>query len=194
MNETATRVRDPEATKARLLQAATEEFAAHGIAGARIDRIAAAAKVNKAQIYSYYGDKDQLFDFVLDTHVSRVLDQVPFSAADLPGYAGRLFDHLITHPHQHRLASWHRLERGGGRPATPGLLASVRDKVAEIAHAQAEGQLPATLTAEDLVAFTIAVVTAWLPSFSMPLGGQAGDDLGRRRQAIMQAVTLLTGG
>src|SRR5437588_842287 len=67
------RVRDSEAAKARLLQAATDEFATYGIAGARIDRIGAAAKVNKAQIYTYFGNKDQLFDVVLDTHVARIL-------------------------------------------------------------------------------------------------------------------------
>ena len=34
-------VRDPEATRARIFEAAVAEFARHGIAGARIDRIAA---------------------------------------------------------------------------------------------------------------------------------------------------------
>ena len=57
-------VRDAEATKARLLEAATAEFAAYGIAGARIDRIAAAASVNKQMIYAYFGSKDALFDVV----------------------------------------------------------------------------------------------------------------------------------
>ena len=59
--------RDSTATKARLLEAATEEFAAHGIAGARVDRIAAAANANKQLIYAYFGSKDQLFDAVLTT-------------------------------------------------------------------------------------------------------------------------------
>ena len=39
---------DAQATKRRLLAAATAEFAAHGLAGARVDRIAAAARANKA--------------------------------------------------------------------------------------------------------------------------------------------------
>src|SRR2546425_1213058 len=77
------KVRDAEATKARLLQAATDEFAAHGIAGARIDRIEAAARANRALIYSYFGNKDQLFDAVMDANVARVLDQVPFTPEDL---------------------------------------------------------------------------------------------------------------
>jgi len=47
----------PAATKGRLLAAGHEEFAAHGIAGARIDRIEAAAKANRSLIYSYFGNK-----------------------------------------------------------------------------------------------------------------------------------------
>jgi AcrR family transcriptional regulator len=51
------RPRDAEATKARLLAAGTEEFAAHGFAGARIDRIAERAGANKRLIYMYFADK-----------------------------------------------------------------------------------------------------------------------------------------
>ncbi len=43
-------VRDAEATKKRLLDAAAAEFAEFGIAGARVDRIALAAKANKSMI------------------------------------------------------------------------------------------------------------------------------------------------
>ena len=64
----ATATRDAEATKARLLAAATAEFAAYGVAGARVDRIAGAAQANKQLIYAYFGSKDDLFDAVLATH------------------------------------------------------------------------------------------------------------------------------
>src|SRR5712691_1278983 len=46
----------------RILAAATEEFTKHGIAGARVDRIAAAANSNKAMLYAYFGNKEQLFE------------------------------------------------------------------------------------------------------------------------------------
>ncbi|WP_217146124.1 TetR family transcriptional regulator, partial [Streptomyces sp. AC627_RSS907] len=48
---------DSTATKARLLAAARAEFARHGVAGARVDRIAAAAKANKRLLYVYFGNK-----------------------------------------------------------------------------------------------------------------------------------------
>lgn len=55
------RKRDAEATKRRILQAALEEFAAHGHSGARIDRLAEAAGVSKPMIYDYFGDKDAIY-------------------------------------------------------------------------------------------------------------------------------------
>ena len=58
--------RDSEATRRRIFEAAFEEFARHGIAGARIDRIAAAACANKQLIYAYFGSKQALFDEFAD--------------------------------------------------------------------------------------------------------------------------------
>ena len=49
------RQRDPERTKARILDAATEEFSAKGFAGARVSEIAARAGVNQ-QLIAYYFD------------------------------------------------------------------------------------------------------------------------------------------
>ena len=44
---------DAQATRGHLIAAAIEEFSARGLAGGRVDRIAAAAHANKAQIYHY---------------------------------------------------------------------------------------------------------------------------------------------
>jgi len=57
--------RDPEATKARILAAALREFSAKGIAGARVDAIAASAQVNKRMLYYYFGSKEGLFQEIL---------------------------------------------------------------------------------------------------------------------------------
>ena len=101
-------------TRRRLLAAATEEFAARGIAGARVDRIAAEAGANKSLIYSYFGSKDGLFTAVYDAQVAMTLDAVPFDATDLPGYAGRLFDYHRDFPTVYKLTAWARLEQPGG--------------------------------------------------------------------------------
>ncbi len=60
-------------TKARILRAATEEFARHGYAGARIDRIARQAKANKALIYYHFTSKENLYRCVLENQVKDVI-------------------------------------------------------------------------------------------------------------------------
>ena len=58
--------RDPAATRRKLLTAARREFASSGLAGARVDEIAARAGVNKQLVYHYFGDKDALYLAVLE--------------------------------------------------------------------------------------------------------------------------------
>jgi TetR/AcrR family transcriptional regulator len=60
------RKRDAVATKAAIVDAAVEEFAALGLAGARIDEIARAAGVNKALLYYYFESKEHLYEGVIE--------------------------------------------------------------------------------------------------------------------------------
>ena len=60
------RIRDAVATRKRILAAAKKEFAKNGLAGARVDVIAARAKANKRMIYHYFGSKEDLFQRVLE--------------------------------------------------------------------------------------------------------------------------------
>ena len=66
MAKVKTRVRDAEATRARILQAAKTEFARLGLGGARVDQIADQAHANKRMIYHYFGSKEDLFQYVLE--------------------------------------------------------------------------------------------------------------------------------
>ncbi len=65
-NGTKPQRRDPAATRKKLLTAARREFADSGLAGARVDEIAARAGVNKQLVYHYFGDKDALYLAVLE--------------------------------------------------------------------------------------------------------------------------------
>jgi len=58
--------RDPERTRAAILEAATKEFAENGMGGARVDAIAERAGTNKRMLYHYFGDKEQLYLRVLE--------------------------------------------------------------------------------------------------------------------------------
>ncbi len=60
------RLRDAERSQATILQAALDEFSEHGLGGARMDRMAERAGLNKRLIYYYFGDKDSLFQTVLE--------------------------------------------------------------------------------------------------------------------------------
>jgi AcrR family transcriptional regulator len=59
--------RDAERTSAAILDAATQEFMEKGFGGARIDAIAARAKINKRMLYHYFGDKEALYVAVLES-------------------------------------------------------------------------------------------------------------------------------
>jgi TetR/AcrR family transcriptional regulator len=93
----------PEESRAAILQAAAQEFANYGIAGARTDAIAREARVNKALLYYYFKDKETLYGAVLDASFSEMKDTI-FRALDsnLPSrekiiaYAGAYFDFIAS--------------------------------------------------------------------------------------------------
>lgn len=60
------RSRNADRSQQAILDAARDEFSQHGLAGARVDRIAERADVNKRLIYYYFGNKDELFLAVLE--------------------------------------------------------------------------------------------------------------------------------
>jgi AcrR family transcriptional regulator len=183
-------VRDAEATRQRLIDAARAEFAEYGIAGARVDRIAANATANKAQIYHYFGSKDELFDAVWEALVQQVTDEAPIDVDDLPGYAVRLADGYAEHPDITRLITWQRLERSGDPPHAFAV-ASTRSKADEIAQAQADGRLPDRFEARVLLGLIIHLAAFWATSSPDVLAVVNVSAAKRRRQVIRDAVASL---
>ncbi|PJE94498.1 TetR family transcriptional regulator [Streptomyces carminius] len=157
-------MRDAQATRRRLLDAAAAEFAAHGIAGARVDRISADARVNKAQMYAYYGNKDGLFDAVFEDHVEQIVHAVPMTAEDLPGYATRLYDACLARPELVRLAAWARLERVPTGPLVSGTDARSAHKLGAIAAAQRAGHIDPSLAPADVLSIVTAMALTWSPA------------------------------
>jgi len=97
--------RNPLATRQKLLTAARREFANSGLAGARVDEIAARAGVNKQLVYHYFGDKDALYLAVLEWVYEEIRTQErKLNLEGLPPErAIRMliessFDHLDAHP------------------------------------------------------------------------------------------------
>jgi AcrR family transcriptional regulator len=63
------KTKDPKGSRERILGAALDEFAEHGLAGARVDRIARTAGINKAMIYYHFDSKEDLYLKVLESQV-----------------------------------------------------------------------------------------------------------------------------
>jgi AcrR family transcriptional regulator len=185
--------RRPEETKRRLFESATAEFTSHGIAGARIDRIASAAGVNKERIYAYFGNKRQLFETVVGEHVARFLGEVAFDAHDLPGYAAASFDFFTAHPEIVHLGAWHALEPGESEHPIAIIERAIAQRTRAVAHAQADGAVTREIPARELLALVNAIATSWevaTPERN-PRGRVGPRTVARRRAAVVEATTRL---
>jgi AcrR family transcriptional regulator len=182
--------RDPDDKRRRLLEAGLAEFAAYGIAGARIDRIARAADCSAGLVYTYFGSKDELFAGVVGWLIERTMEEAPLTPDDLPGYAGRLFDAYEDHPEVTRFLGWHRLE-GGTVPKNEIMAASTTRKLELIADAQKRGTVPARFDPAELLGYVIQSAAMWnaaTPQFSGMLGKFSR---AQRRDLVTQSVAAL---
>ena len=185
--------RDIQETKKRLLEAATNEFAQRGIAGARVDRIAELAGCSKALIYDYFGNKDQLFDVVYDALVVAFVQEVPIDASDLAGYAGRLFDQYQACPEILRLAIWDILERGGSGTQLEAIQAANQHKIAAIEQAQRDGRVSNRWSPAEILMLIVGMSTMWL--FATPkIAELSASEMSARRRTVTEAVRRLVDG
>ncbi len=197
------RPRDAGATRKALLSAATESFAAHGFAGARVDEIAARAGLNKALIYAHFGDKEGLYRAVLSSRlaapeVRRHLDRAAGPRQALEELVRWWFRLLAADRAFARLLAWDLLS---GTPRRRAILLEsavpTLDLVGDLVRrGVAAGELPADLEPEP---FRAAVVALCLGYFlQRPAEEAAGRRLGRpfSDEAFLdQACRLLfTGG
>jgi TetR/AcrR family transcriptional regulator len=78
-----------------ILAAAGAEFAARGFAGARVDRIARRAKVNKAMLYYHFSSKQQIYRTLLRQMFTQAAERLQ-AIADGPGTPARKIDLAIA--------------------------------------------------------------------------------------------------
>jgi AcrR family transcriptional regulator len=102
---TEERTRDADRSQNIILAAARDEFAEHGLGGARVDRIAERAGLNKRLIYYYFEDKEKLFQAVLEHTYHDIRDQeanLRLLELDPPTAVRRLieftWDYYLAHP------------------------------------------------------------------------------------------------
>ncbi|MDY7106795.1 MAG: TetR family transcriptional regulator [Actinomycetota bacterium] len=184
-----TRTRDPDAKKQLLLEAGLGEFAEHGISGARIDRLAKRAGVSAGLVYTYFDNKEGLFEAVYDTIVEQVTEAAPITPDDLADYAGRLFDAAGQHPEVMRFVAWYALERGDDAATPAAVTQSMSEKTTAIAAAQQRGAVTDRWSPGQLLALVLTLANMW---------DRHGDGVRglvpehEHRATIVQAVRALT--
>jgi AcrR family transcriptional regulator len=182
-------LRDSEATRQRILEAAIAEFAEYGIAGARVDRIAAAAVSNKQLIYQYFGNKEALFRVVVSQELARAIEGVDFPTDDLTQYAGAYFDFAMANPRLMRLIAWCGLEVQGGIAGVP----APEPKLALVAAAQESGRVSDRFSPAFILSTISAVCMAWVPSnwWASQLDPEAATHAPHYRDEIVRLIAMM---
>ncbi len=182
-----------DATIERIVAAATLEFASHGIAGARIDRLAKAARTSKERVYAHFRGKEALYRHVAGRELAAMADAVDLDPRDLPDYAGRLHDHALKHPERHRLMLWGQLELAADAASGDDpIQESLRRKLDKLREAQKVGDLDADWAAEDVLVFVTQLATSWAGQpHLVPAGAEQHTFMDGRRAAIVTAVQRL---
>ena len=182
---------DGQATRERILVAAREEFAKHGFAGARVDRIAASANASKERLYAYFGDKSALFGAVIELNADEVKAAVPLDSSDLPGFVGRVYDHANNHPEHLRILEWARLE--DQFVASAGHVPPWRssEQIKAIEDAQRLGTINADWNAQELLTLLLSLATAWVHSPTLEGDVPNSEAVAHRRAAAVSAARKL---
>jgi TetR/AcrR family transcriptional regulator len=114
--------KNSEHSRRAILEAAAAEFSSEGLAGARIDAIAAAAGVNKALLYYYFQDKETLYGAALQhtfggllEELFRVLDTDRPLGYKVLAYALTHFNYVAEHQHYRRMVQHEMMRAGTGQ-------------------------------------------------------------------------------
>jgi AcrR family transcriptional regulator len=150
--------RNPELSRERILRAALAEFSANGFAGARVDAIAQAARINKRMLYHYYGNKEDLFRAVLRHKISERKSTVA-GAPENPLDALPQWSELMNKdPEWMRLLQWEALQWGNDKVVDEEpRKKSVVEVLNRFKAMQQSGTIPADLDAGHLLLSLLAI-------------------------------------
>jgi AcrR family transcriptional regulator len=141
------RPRNPDRSRRDILVAAREEFAEHGLDGARVDRIAERAGANKRMLYHYVGNKEALYSRVLvEAYRDIRQGEAALNLGELPPaqamehLVGFTFDHFRRNPWFLRLLASENIRRAAFVRELPEIPAMHPPMVAQIAEVLAAGE------------------------------------------------------
>jgi AcrR family transcriptional regulator len=171
------------------LAAARSEFAKHGLAGARIDRIAKSAAASKERLYAHFTDKEALFRSVVAADMAEFFAAVTLRGDAVPEFVGDIYDLACRRPEHLRMMTWAGLEGITiDLPSLEGGEPMVTRDIGVIEAAQAAGQVDPVWEPLDLLVMLFGVGLAWAQS---PHPDAATGDLATvaaRRAAAVEAA------
>ncbi|MFD4764228.1 TetR/AcrR family transcriptional regulator [Streptomyces sp. NPDC058439] len=179
-------------TRDRLLAAGREEFAAHGMAGARVNRIAERADVSKERIYGYFGSKENLFAAVVSEALNEHAVLLGPPSGDLADFVGRIYDLHQRNPQLLRLMMWEALQYDGDcLPAERQRSIRYQEMVETLAAAL--GTKPDDRAAGTLLALIgIAVLPSAFPQITRLILGSTADEHTDLRQHLVGLARRMT--
>ena len=154
------RRRDPERTKARILDAATEVFSAKGFAGARVADIASRAGVNHQLITYYFGGKAGLYREIGRRWRDHERQEYP-DGLPLPEVIRRVVLDTAGGAHGSRFLAWQGLtDTGADDPDALERNARLQHEVAQLRRQQQAGELDGTFDPAALMLIAMSASNA----------------------------------
>jgi len=193
--------RDGPASRETILAAAERTFAEAGLSGARVDRIARRAHVNKALLYYYFRSKEGLYRAVLEEHLgefARVAREVLEAQGDartrVLDFVSAHFDFLSTRPLFPSLMQ--RFFMTGGRsldrlkakyvlPTYRGLIRVIEQGVRDGEFYEVDGRQTAISLAALVVHYFLAA--PWLKTMAR-MDAYGRENLARRKKEVLEFV------
>lgn len=199
-----------ERTRAEILSAAEEEFSEMGFYGARMDEIARRAGVNKALIYKYYGNKEELYKTVFYNVYDRfslqekqiLVDQGLDYKAKIRRFVQMEFEYCAQNPSYVRMIMWENLnyakyykEREMHRTKAP-IIEGLEQIVSE---ARKGGKLLPSVSAKQLLLTLYGCCFNYFSNLNTLSGVMESDmrspeSIGRRVQAVTEMLVAYIGG
>jgi TetR/AcrR family transcriptional regulator len=159
---TRARTRNPGRTQERILEAAFREFAFNGFAGARVDKIARRASINKRMLYHYFGDKRALFREVLRRKIDQRQPWWKATPDDPRESMPYWFELACKDVDWIRLLEWEALHFGEGQLIDEERRAlAASQAVRRILRRQTHGHLSAEFDADCILLAMVALT--WFP-------------------------------
>ncbi|WP_422926755.1 TetR/AcrR family transcriptional regulator [Singulisphaera sp. PoT] len=197
MPDEAPRVRDPESTRAAIIDAAERLFAEKGFAATSTREISSGSGVSHALIHHHFGTKENLYAEVKRRLFEDYSRRAPIASGSanrplsVKAEMKRLMTYLLENDLLFRLSAWMRLEGDSYRtPGQPNILEGLEGR---IAASQRLGRIRTDLDAGALSVMVFGLIYFWVENrstlskrFAHPL-----DDNAYVRQAIAFAEQAL---